>query len=346
MNTIGVLLLNLGTPDSPEPADVGRYLTEFLSDPYVVDIPALARWILVNVLIVPRRKHASSEAYKKVWNERGSPLKRHLEDLHSAVSTLLGPEFAVEPAMRYQNPSMRSALDKLRARGAREIRLIQLYPQYALATNASTEERLRELLAEMKWDVPVKILAPFYRDPGFIESYRERISEVLAEGPFDLLLLSYHGLPERQVRKSDPSGSTCLARGDCCDTIREQNRSTCYRAHCFETTRLLTKALGLRPEQVAISFQSRLGRTKWLEPDTVHVVSDAVKRGAKRIVVACPAFTADCLETLEEVGIRLREQFLSDGGTDFRWVPSLNSEGTWVKTVAGYAREIERHLES
>jgi protoporphyrin/coproporphyrin ferrochelatase len=340
---IGILLLNLGTPDEPTPTAVGRYLKEFLSDPYVIDIPAPLRWFLVNVLIVPRRKHASSEAYQKVWTDRGSPLKFHLIDLHAGVRDALGNEFVVEKAMRYQNPSMETAVESLRAKGVTEIRLISLYPQYSQATNLSTEEHLKKILGEKNWSVPVRVLPPFYRDPGFIEAFRERIQNVLDLGPFDRLILSYHGLPERQVKKADSTGCYCLQEKDCCGRINEKNQDFCYSAHCHETTRQLTRALKLSPSQVMTSFQSRLGRTKWLDPDTVKVVSELRKEGVERIVVACPAFTADCLETLEEIGLRLRTQFMDEGGKDFRWVPSLNSEATWVNTVARYARESSRY---
>lgn len=342
----GVLLLNLGTPDDPSPEAVGRYLTEFLNDPWVIDILPPLRWILVNLLIVPKRKFASSEAYRKIWGERGSPLKSALLDAVEAMRAKLGDAYIVEPAMRYQNPSIEAALRKFQSAGVDRIRVVHLYPQYATATNRSTEEKISRVMKAIGYSANVDVLKPYYRNPLFIGPYVNAIRESLGRwekpGTRPFVLFSYHGLPERQIRKADPSGSYCLSGGGaCCDMISPKNEAFCYRAHCFSTTRELARALGLTPDQYALSFQSRLGRTKWLDPDTIPVVTDLAKRGIKDLLVVCPAFTADCLETLEEIGIRLRAQFLSEGGERFDFVRSLNSRPDWVDSLVEFSKSGE-----
>ncbi len=334
----GILLVNLGTPDEPTAKKVGVYLREFLMDPDVIDIPKPLRWFLVNVLIVPRRSHASAEAYRKVWTERGSPLKFHSEDLARKVGEKLGPGFAVRLGMRYQNPSIRSVLRDFQAEGIEEVRVLPLYPQYAAASSLSTEKAVTASLAELRYAPKLGFLPAFYDDDGFIESFAIRIREVLARGPFDHILFSFHGLPERQILKTDPN-SFCFTRTDCCDRICAQNVRTCYRAHSYETARLLASSLGLPKESWSVSFQSRLGRTKWIEPYTDVVLPELAARGARRIAVVCPAFVADCLETLEEIGIRAGEQFRGAGGEEVALVPSLNSEPAWVDTVARLAKD-------
>ncbi|MBS1963797.1 MAG: ferrochelatase [Bdellovibrionales bacterium] len=334
----GVLLLNLGTPDDPSPAKVGEYLREFLMDPHVVDIPAPVRWILVNQVIVPRRSHASSEAYRKIWHgERGSPLKYHSEDLTRGVSAALGAEYDVKFAMRYRSPSIASVLSEWRGRDLAEIRVLPLYPQYAKATNFSSEEAVREVAAELGIATKLRFLRPFYGDAGFLGAFARRTSEVLREGECDHVLFSFHGLPERQLRKADRE-NVCLKSGDCCDRPRSPQNDTCYRAHCYATARGIAERLGLPRERWSISFQSRLGRTKWIEPYTDVVLPELAARGARHVVVVCPAFVADCLETLEEIGMRAVELFRGAGGSTLRLVPSLNSEPDWIDAVAELAR--------
>lgn len=338
----GILLLNLGTPDDPSPEAVGRYLTEFLNDPWVIDIPTPLRWVLVNWLIVPKRKFASSEAYQQIWGKLGSPLKSALLEATEFLRRELGDAYVVEPAMRYQNPSIETALKRFLSAGVNQIRVVHLYPQYAAATNRSTEEKIKETMTSLGYGASVEILKPYYRNPLFIRPYVNAIREGLNawERP-DLrpyVLFSYHGLPERQIRKTDPSKTHCLVDRSCCDEITPKNEAFCYRAHCFSTTRELARELGLAPDQYSMSFQSRLGRAKWLDPDTVPVVSGLAQRGVKDLLVVCPAFTADCLETLEEIGIRLKEQFLSEGGERFDFVRSLNARPEWVSSLAEFSR--------
>jgi ferrochelatase len=336
----GVLLVNLGTPDAPEPGPVRRYLREFLSDPRVLDIHPVGRWLLLNLIILPTRPAKSAEAYQKIWSQRGSPLLFHSKDLAAAVSERLRGEYEVELAMRYGNPSLPDAVKALRSRGVKEFILLPLYPQEATSSTSSTLARAYEVLAE-PWDpLPVRVVPAFHDHPGFLDAFAEVARPVIAEARADHVLFSYHGLPERHMRKSDPSGSHCLASAGCCDVLTDVNRH-CYRAQCFATTRALAERLGLAPGGYTISFQSRLGRTPWIKPYTDIVLPELAKKGVKRLAVMCPAFVADCLETLEEVGLRAREQFVESGGESLTLVPSLNAHPAWVDTVVRLVREAD-----
>ena len=334
-----VLLANLGTPDSPGVSDVRRYLREFLSDPRVIDIHPVGRWMLLNLIILPFRPAKSARAYQSIWGdaEKGSPLLFHSRGLTEGVRQALGPDYVVELGMRYGSPSIPSALAKLKAANPAKIVIAPLFPQYSSAATGSALDRVYEILGT-EWNVPaVATLAPFYDDPTFIAAWTEVARRHLEPFRPDFVLFSYHGLPERQVRKSDPTGGHCLASASCCDAILPANRY-CYRAHCFATTRAMAANLGLTPERHAVSFQSRLGRTPWIHPYTDHVLPDLAKAGKKRLAVICPAFVADCLETVEEIGIRAKEQWRSLGGEDLLLVPSLNAEPSWIEAVAQMVR--------
>jgi ferrochelatase len=339
---IGVLLLNLGTPDSPSVSDVRRYLREFLSDPRVIDINPVGRWMLLNLVILPLRPAKSARAYQSIWGagqdgQDGSPLLRHSRGLTDGVRAALGPRYVVELGMRYGAPSIPSALAKLRAQNPSKIVVAPLFPQYSSAATGSALDRVYEIVGK-EWNVPaVDTLPPFYDDPGFIGAFADVARRHLAAFRADFVLFSYHGLPERQVRKSDPTGSHCLAATGCCDAIGPANRY-CYRAHCFATTRALAASLGLSPDAHSVSFQSRLGRTPWIHPYTDEVLPELAKAGRKRLAVMCPAFVADCLETVEEIGIRAKEQWRALGGEDLLLVPSLNAEPAWIDAVAKLVR--------
>ncbi len=339
----GVLLVNLGTPDSPSVPDVRRYLHEFLSDPRVIDIPAPARWLLLHGVILRTRPRLSAAAYELIWTPEGSPLLVHGRALREGVAAALGEEFQVELAMRYGRPGLANALDRLLAGGVDEIRLLSLFPQNAEATTGSVRARLGELLRDRPGAPPLVELHRFYDAPGFIRAHAAVAKPALdAFGP-DHVLFSYHGLPERQVRRADPSGRHCLVREDCCQQIGPDNRH-CYRAQCMATTRALADALALPPEGHSTAFQSRLGRTAWLEPSTQARLPELARAGVRRLAVLCPAFVADCLETLEEIGLRGRRQWLELGGEDLRLVPSLNASPAWVDAVADLIRApAERH---
>ena len=335
----GLVLLNLGTPDSPEPKDVGRYLREFLMDKWVVDIPWLARWALVNLAIVPRRKVASAHAYAQVWTERGSPLRFHSEDLVSAVRHECGEEFKVAYGMRYGNPSTRLALEALA--DCDQIVAIPLYPQYAESSSRSSIEETAAQAKLLGIQSKVVFIKSFYDDAGFIRCSAQAAREALAREPVppDYFLFSFHGLPEAHVRSTDRSlGHVhCLATSGCCDQIVDANRD-CYRAQCFATARSLAKELKLQDGKWSVSFQSRLGRRPWIKPYTDFVYKDLAAAGVRRIFAFCPSFVADCLETLEEIRIRGDEEFRAAGGESLSSVDCLNARPDWAKTVLEMAR--------
>ena len=328
---VGVILINTGTTDAPHPKETRTYLREFLSDPRVLDINPLKRWLILNLFILPFRPKNSAEAYEKVWTDRGSPLLTITEDLQKGLEERMpGVEFAI--GMRYGNPSIRKALNDLIKKDVDRIVVAPLFPQYASASNGSAIQCVFEILAE-NWNVtPVSILPEFYDDNGFMDAWVDVAKPHLDAFKPDHVLFSYHGLPERHVTKSDATGKHCLAKPNCCDEIVSANKH-CYRAQCMYTTRELQKRLGLSDENSSTSFQSRLGSDPWLTPATDIVIPEIAKRGVKRMAVLCPAFTADCLETLEEIGMRAKEQFLEEGGTDLIQVPCLNSNPVWLDAL-------------
>ncbi len=336
----GLLLVNLGTPDAPETGAVRRYLREFLSDQRVLDIPAPARWALLELLILPTRPARSAEAYRKVWTEAGSPLLVHSRKLAARLQEALGQTWVVALGMRYGQPSLTSALEKLSAAALRNVTVLPLYPQYASSSTGSTLERVFAL-AGQAWNVPaLRVVPPFFDHPAFLEAWAEVARPALAEARPDHVLFSFHGLPERHILKSDASGKHCLQSASCCDVEVPENR-WCYRAQCFRTARALTGRLGLPPGQTTVSFQSRLGRTPWLKPYTDLLLGELAGKGVRRLAVLCPAFVADCLETLEEIGIRARADFLRAGGEALTLVPSLNAHPAFVRALVQLVREAQ-----
>jgi len=333
----GALLVNLGTPDAPRTPEVRRYLREFLSDPRVIDMNPVGRAALLNLVILPFRPRKSAEAYAKVWTDRGSPLLVHGEALLAGVRERLGSEAPVELAMRYGRPSIAAGLRALKDRGVDRVVVFPLYPQTASATTGSTLEAVyRE--AGRFWNVPDLCSIPaFYDHPGFIGAFAEVGRPVVESLKPDRVLFSYHGLPERQVIRSDESGKHCLRSDTCCEAIGAVNRN-CYRAQCFATSRLLAGALGLETGRWKVTFQSRLGRVPWIKPYTDLVLADLPRQGVERVAVFSPAFVADCLETLEEIAIRGRETFRAAGGQELELVPSLNGHPRWMDTVAELVR--------
>lgn len=328
---IGVLLINLGTPNSPQTGDVRRYLRQFLSDPRVIDIHPVARWMLVNLIIAPFRSPKSASAYAKIWTQEGSPLLANTRSLGREVARSLGEKFAVEIAMRYGQPSIEQGLKKLRERGVSEIRVLPLYPQYASSSTGSTQDEVFRLEKILPCLPPIQLLPPFFDHPGFIGAFAEIGRPLLAQFETDHVLFSFHGLPERQILKGDIGGKHCLKKPDCCDEILPVN-GLCYRAHCYQTAREIARALDLKPQNYSVSFQSRLGRTPWIQPFTDLLLPELVKQGKRRIAVFCPSFVADCLETLEEIGIRAKDSIWHEGG-DLLLIPSLNSHPRWVEAV-------------
>ena len=335
MNT-GVLLINLGTPRSPATGDVRRYLREFLMDPRVLDMPALGRWLLVNLVIAPFRAPRSAAAYRKIWGPEGSPQLAHGLALRDALAKALGGGYAVELGMRYAEPALAGALARLRARGAGRVIVQPLFPQYAESSFGSAVARVRELAP----DVALEVLPEFFAAPGFIAALAEVTRPRLAAFRADHVLFSYHGLPERHMRAGDPTGRHCLASADCCRAVVGAN-AHCYRAQCFATTRALAAELGLPDEAHSLSFQSRLGRDPWIKPYTDLRLPELAAAGVKRLAVLCPSFVADCLETLEEVGIRGAEQWRSLGGEALELVPCVNAHPAFVRFLAERVRAVE-----
>jgi ferrochelatase len=340
---VGLLLVNLGTPDSPNTGDVRRYLREFLSDPRVIDIGAVRRWLLLNLLILPFRPRRSAEAYEKIWTERGSPLLFHTRDLAERVQERCGEGVVVDVAMRYGNPSIEEAFLRFERRAVDRIVVFPLYPQYSSAATGSSIEKVVAVTSR-SWNTPFLQFVPaFYDHAAFIDACAGVARPVLEQAPWDKVLFSFHGLPERHCIKSDPTGAHCLKSDDCCDRMVEANRS-CYRAQCFATARALAARLSVPEDRRIVCFQSRLGRTPWIRPYTDEVVIELARSGVKRAVILSSAFVADCLETIEELGIRARDSFEAEGGEELRLVPSVNSSDAWADGVVALARETSAWL--
>jgi len=337
MSDLGVLLAQLGTPASPRTGDVRRYLREFLSDPRVIDLPGPTRWLLVNLVIAPFRAPRSAHAYRAIWTPEGSPLRVLGEALAAALASALGPAVRVELGMRYGAPTLGDALDRLAGAGARRIVVIPLYPQLAESSVGSALAAVEAWRKQRPAPPDLSVVPPFFAAPGFVDAVAAAARPVLASRP-EHVLMSYHGLPERHVRKADPSGARCFARPDCC--LRPGATDTCYRAQCLATTRAVAAALGLAPERVSTGFQSGLGRARWIGPSTDELLVSLAGRGVKRLAVLCPSFVADCLETLEEIGIRARARWLGElGGREFALAPCVNATPPFVTFLAEEARK-------
>ena len=332
----GVLLINLGSPDSTSVADVRKYLREFLMDPRVLDVPWPVRWCLVHLAILPRRPAQSAEAYKKIWTEDGSPLVATSRNVQRELQRRLGGSLVVELAMRYQSPDIESAVARLRRQGVTDLLVFPLFPHYATSSFETAAVRAREVAARLAPEMRLKVAEPFFNDPGYIAALVASAEDFLKSG-YDHLLFSFHGLPERHLRKADPTGSHCLATPTCCETPSPAHR-TCYRAQCFATVRAFVEAAGVPANKYSVSFQSRLGRDLWLMPPTDSELARLAEAGVKNLLVICPAFVSDCLETLEEIAIRGRETFLGAGGTGFALVPCLNDHPRWLDALEEIVR--------
>jgi ferrochelatase len=326
MNTRAVLLVNLGSPDSASVQDVRAYLREFLMDGRVLDAPYPVRWCIVHLRILPKRPVQSAEAYEKVWTPEGSPLVATSRKVREALQNRAG--IRVELAMRYRHPSIPDAIRKLRDEGIEELLLIPLFPHYAMSSYETAVERVREVLAEMAPRMSLTVLPPYYDHPDYIRAMTAQASEFLQQD-HDHLLFSFHGIPERHLRKSDPTGRHCLMSQDCCAGDCPA-LPTCYRAQCFKTAEAFARMASIPSHKYSIAFQSRLGREPWLKPYTDRVLEGLAQSGTKRLVVICPSFVSDCLETLEEIGMRGRQTFLDAGGQEFSLVPCLNEHPLWL----------------
>jgi len=332
----GVLLINLGTPDSPKTADVRKYLTQFLNDPRVIDINPVSRFILVNGIIVPFRSSKSAKLYQKIWTKEGSPLLINSVKQKELLQKSLGDDYVVELGMRYQQPSLEFALNKLREARVEKIIMIPLYPQYASSsTGSSVEEAIRVI---QKWEVTpsYNVISKFYDNPDFIDACVEVANNYKAPSGswdnYDHIIFSYHGLPERHIIKGSAhyGGDTCKL-SSCCDKITKNNQY-CYRANCFETTRQLVKKLNIPEGKYETTFQSRLN-DKWIKPYSDKVVEQKAKEGKKKLLIFSPAFVADCLETIYEIGVEYDEIFKEHGGEKVTLVESLNDHPKWIEAL-------------
>lgn len=323
----GVLLVNLGSPDSTKVEDVKKYLDEFLMDERVIDLPYLFRALLVKGIILNIRPKKSAKAYKKIWWEEGSPLivitKRLTEKLQKNVSV------PVEMAMRYGNPSIEYGLQQLHNQGVTDVLLLPLYPQYAMATTETIEVLAEKLVKEKFKTMKLTNFPAFYNRKEYIDALETVTKRHLEGYDFDHILFSYHGVPERHLKKTTPNHSKIIDTEYCCDP-KSKVAERCYRTHCFETTRQLAERLGLKENQYSQAFQSRLGMDKWLTPFTSDRVEELAKTGVKKLAVLTPAFVADCIETLEEIEMEAGKDFIENGGENFKMIPCLNDDDSWV----------------
>ncbi len=338
MPKTGILLTNLGSPDTTKTGDVRRYLREFLSDPRVIDIPAPIRSAILNLAILPFRPRESAEAYEKVWTDEGSPLIISTEKIRDKLASRL-EGMPIEIGMRYGNPTSASGIEKLVAQGVTQIFQIPLYPHYAMSSYETGVVKVRTDLEKIAPDVDLWVQPPFYADDDYIDALVESAAPHLEED-FDVLLFSYHGIPERHLRKTDPSNAYCLEDPRCCEKANPAH-ATCYRAQCFATSRLFAERAGLPREKWHVSFQSRLGSDPWLKPYTDQELEAFPTRGFKKIMVMCPAFISDCLETLEEIAMEGHEIFEEAGGHEFTYIPCLNENEAWIDVLERMVRDYE-----
>jgi ferrochelatase len=298
-------------------------------DGRVLDVNWFTRFFIVHFAILPSRPKQSAEAYHKIWTPAGSPLIAISRNVQSKLQSRVTEP--VELAMRYQNPSISNVIRKLKEKGVDDLLVIPLFPHYAMSSFESAVERVKEVAAQEAPGMKLRFQPPFFDDPHYITALVASAQEYLDRG-YDHLLFSFHGVPERQIRKSDPTGCHCLSRPDCCE-IASPAQATCYRAQCFKTTAAFVAKAGIPKEKYSVSFQSRLGRTPWLKPYTDFEIPALAQRGVKRLLVLSPAFVSDCLETIEELGMRGRETFLTAGGKDFTLIPCLNEHPLWLDAL-------------
>lgn len=339
----GVIVSNLGTPDSTSVKDLKKYLDEFLMDPYVIDIPYPMRLLLIRGIILRTRPQESAEAYKKIWTERGSPLMFHTLDLAEKVrKSLPSEEYFVNVAMRYGQPSIARAVSEIKAKAVKEIYFLPLYPQFSLAATESSKQKFLSEIKKQKVSAQVKILNAFYDNEDYLECVTQSFLSRFKPEDFDHYLFSYHGVPERHVQKTDSSRQHCLVKENCCSTENENNKN-CYKRHCLVNAAKITEKLGISSDQHEICFQSRLGKDPWLQPFTDKVIEEigadkSTKK--KKLGVFCPAFVADCLETLEEIGMRGNEDIQAlDPEKSITLIPSINSDDQWAKCLVKWCTD-------
>jgi len=334
---IGIILMNLGSPDSTELKDVKKYLSEFLMDGRVIDYPYIFRQMLVNGIIVPFRTKKSAEAYNTIWTNEGSPLIVNTKKLQKSLQAKIA--YPVEIAMRYGSFSPDEAFKSLikKVPDLEEVFAIPLYPHYAMSSFETAVEHAKECHKKNNYSFKLSFAKPFYNDKDYIHAMVENIRPFLQQ-EYDHILFSYHGVPERHIRKSDVTKKHCLTTNNCCD-IDSEAHQYCYRHQCFTTTKLITNSLGISPDKFSNSFQSRLGKG-WLQPFTDIRLTELPKEGVKKLLIICPAFVSDCLETLEEIAIRGKETFIEAGGLQYNMIPCLNDHPVWVEALKTWTDEL------
>jgi protoporphyrin/coproporphyrin ferrochelatase len=332
MSKKGVLLINLGTPDSPAVSDVRKYLDEFLMDPRVIDVNPVLRTFLVKGIIVPFRSPKSAKLYKEIWSDKtGSPLLHYSILQRDLLQQSLGDEYQVELAMRYQSPSIESALAKLKDALVDNIKVIPLFPQYASASTGSVYEKVLDIVRKWPTSPNLSIENSFHDNELMIETFADNAKKYDPE-TYDHILFSFHGLPQRQLIKADHTHNHCLKVADCCQTLTDTNKF-CYSAQSYHTAKLIAEKLNIPKEKYTVCFQSRLGSDPWVQPYTSEIVNKLAKEGKKRLLVFCPAFVADCLETVYEVTVEYHEEFKAAGGEHVQLVESLNDSPKWIEAL-------------
>lgn len=328
----GILLVQLGTPDAPATPELKKYLTEFLMDGRVMDIPYLSRTLLVKGIIVPRRAAKSAATYATIWGqETGSPLMHYSKLQQQLLQERLGDEYHVELAMRYQNPSIESALKKMEGMFLESIRIIPLFPQYASATTGSVIDKVMEIMRKWQYFPAISFVNSFCDDPSLVETFAENGKKHDIDS-YDHILFSYHGLPVRQLGKVDPNGQlSCPDNG--CDSCKTETKPFCYLSQCYSTTRAIAAKLGLKEGKYSVCFQSRLGKTPWIQPYTSDSLHRLANEGAKRLLVFSPAFVSDCIETLDEIQVEYANEFKALGGEEVAMVESLNDSPKWIDAL-------------
>lgn len=329
MGQNGILLVNLGTPDSFRKRDVFRYLNEFLTDSRVIDLPWIRRQLLVRGAIVPFRFRQSAKLYKELWTKEGSPLLVYGRAVQDSLQAELGEEFKVELAMRYQNPSIPRALETLKQAQVQNLLILPLFPQYASATTGSVHQKVMEHIKNWANIPSLTFINSYYDHPAVIEAFCERGRQYDLNA-YDHVLFSFHGLPERQIRQADCS-QQCLT-SHCCESLQASNQF-CYKAQCYATARAIAHKLNLPPDNLTVCFQSRLGKDPWIKPYTSDVIEERAKRGDKKLLVFCPAFVCDCLETLYEISVEYQHLFQKKGGEKLQLVEGLNGHPAWIRAL-------------
>lgn len=332
----GVLLINVGTPESPEIKGIKKFLKEFLMDPRVIDIPYIQRWIILNLLILPRRPAKVAIKYKRIWKKEGSPLMLYSNRIKQLLNEELGEKYVVDIAMRYGTPSIETSINYLMKQNINQLHIIPMFPQYSSAATGSVIEKVLKIIRKFNYFPKIEINNSFYNHPDYIRAIANIGIKHKPEA-FDHILFSFHGLPVNQLRNQSTK-SNCLKSSNCCLDICSINHE-CYRAQCFQTVQLIAETLNINQDQYSISFQSRLGKTEWIRPYTIETVNRLAKSGVKRLLVFCPSFVIDCLETIDEIGNEISDIFLNEGGGKLELVPALNDDQFWIHTLSSWIKE-------